>query len=485
MRLIWLISLIMLSGVGIAQDTIQRVFLGTKGEDEFVNAYERENDFLILGSVDNGENLSDISLIRIQKDLTSPIYKRMGTSSIERLCDSYLDTSSNSIYLYASYFNGFESSSYNSKLYKVSDDLSISLEKNFITESQDVPLFLRVQSDSVFLVWKSTDIYNLTILDTNFNMLDELVLDFNYDEFDLKDISIEQGYICLLGDYKSNSLGRQLLFQRRNFSTQVISEWEYGDSLDEMASKMTLSDTFLLIAGSSQSLNGHPDFDAIIIKTDYSGNIIWERDHGFAGAGPYEDDYCVRSALLASGDILFGVNTRTYGEGNVDYHLYLLSPSGYYKSGNSYGYAFEDKLKSFFMAEGGRKVLFGESFSGSIGVKDILVVATDTVAPGGVKVTQNFPDTSTVQVLSVQNAELKSDQDFVVSYHETLNISGLSPQLTTQVMVFNIKGEVLVDYNSIFQDSCELDLRKYSSQILILQIQDLNRTQVIKILSRK
>src|SRR5271157_228737 len=88
-----------------------------------------------------------------------------------------------------------------------------------------------------------------------------------------------------------------------------------GQESDVAYSLIQTGDGGFALAGSNNS-NGSGGSDALLIKTDSSGNMQWERTYGGS-----KDD--IASALLqtADGGYVFAGMTESYGAGGFDYWL--------------------------------------------------------------------------------------------------------------------------------------------------------------------
>ncbi|MDP4762421.1 MAG: hypothetical protein NWR97_02110 [Salibacteraceae bacterium] len=480
MRYLMMLVLSLAVFVGMGQDTIQRVFFGSSGDDEFVKAFERPNDLLMFGSVDNGSNLSDIYIVQTTKDLKKSTYHKIGTSSIERVVDVFVDTTNFSSYVLLDYSSGFDSTGYDLKVIKLDSSFNQTEEYLIANVGVDISISVEINDEHVFVIRSEDDLFHLTSFSTDLDFESDFSLELKTDSFEIVDFIATDSGFFVLGNALVSVDNYDIFIKGYNDQGSEVADWIFGDSLNEKANHFFFKDsTHLIVSGSSQSFNNQPDYDAMIFQVDDTGSLNWLQIHGFAIEGPFNDDFGIQAQMFGSNRILFGVYTQTYGFGNGDYHIYLLSSQGGYISGNSYGFPERDRLEGFIRTSEKRIIMFGESNSGSIGGEDILVVATDTAAAGGIRTTSVLADSSNVETLKVYDQISVSEIDFTCYERGKLQVSGFT--LPSFVRVFDTQGSLLLSKDCKSESNVELDLLERMNQPLIIQIEGLQGTYVQKI----
>ena len=151
-----------------------------------------------------------------------------------------------------------------------------------------------------FLISCSPDFSELTFSDLTF-LENELkiieILEGNDDDIVNKVVATNDGGFIIVGNTKSTNGHYQIKEREGNdiflskFNAEGIIEWMkiYGGSDDDIGNDVIESlDGSFYIIGYSKSNDGDASFnkgqhDNWLIKTDFLGNLIWEKSYGFSG----------------------------------------------------------------------------------------------------------------------------------------------------------------------------------------------------------
>ncbi len=178
------------------------------------------------------------------------------------------------------------------------------------------------------------------------------------------------------GDITSNHGGTD--FWLLKIDSEGNIEWErtYGGSDDEIFSDIKqLNDSHYLLLGSSRSSDGdvgsnYGGKDYWLVKTDLTGNLIWERNYGGS-----ESDNGASISIKDDGGYFLGGSSKS-SDGDVsknlgldDYWIISCDTAGNILWQRSYGGSKNDVLKQIEWMEDG-VLLVGYSFSYDINVID-------------------------------------------------------------------------------------------------------------------
>lgn len=181
------------------------------------------------------------------------------------------------------------------------------------------------------------------------------------------------GYI-FIGGTSSYGAGQEDMFLVKTDSDGNES-WKkaFGGNRDEYAySGQQTSDGGYILAGYTTTYDvGF--FDMFLVKTDSSGNQIWQKSFG----GKYWEVANYGQQTSDGGYILVG-KTETYGAGDLDFYLVKTDASGNKTWQKTFGGADEDIADSGQQTSDGGYILAGHTYSYGAGYKDIFLVKTDT-----------------------------------------------------------------------------------------------------------
>lgn len=141
---------------------------------------------------------------------------------------------------------------------------------------------------------------------------------------------------------------------------------EYGYSMIE-----TSSGNFVLACATSSY--GAGGYDMYLIKTDNSGNLIWEKTFGGTG---YDFGYSIVETL--DGGYVIAGTTNSYGAGGYDLYLIKTDINGDSLWTKTFGGTGDDEGYSIVETPGGDFVITGLSDSYSAGDYDVYLIRADS-----------------------------------------------------------------------------------------------------------
>ncbi len=144
-----------------------------------------------------------------------------------------------------------------------------------------------------------------------------------------------------------------------------------GSYDDELYSIQPTSDAGYIATGRTKSY-GENDYDLYLIKTDKSGNILWQKNYG----GAREDEgYSVEET--ADGGYIVAGRTRSYGSGMYDVWLVMVDPSGEKTWDKTFGGALDDEASSIKKTSDGGFIIAGSTKSYGSGMYDLWLIRID------------------------------------------------------------------------------------------------------------
>jgi hypothetical protein len=144
-----------------------------------------------------------------------------------------------------------------------------------------------------------------------------------------------------------------------------------SDSDDEGFSVLQTSDDGYIISGETDK--GEGNYDVWLIKTDASGNELWNRTFG----GSYSDHGYTVLQTSDNGYIIIG-ETRSYGAGNWDIWLIKTDASGNELWNRTFGGPVNERGFTISQTSDGGFILTGLIEYFVRNVKDILLIKTDS-----------------------------------------------------------------------------------------------------------
>ncbi len=159
--------------------------------------------------------------------------------------------------------------------------------------------------------------------------------------------------------FKTDSLGKMLWAK------------DFGDPGDEWGWKvLQTTDGGLIFVGRSQ-VSGH-DYDAVIVRTDSAGNILWKKTYGGYN---YEAAHDILPIAGSNDYLVLGV-TNSYGAGGYDCSLMRINESGNVVWVKTYGTSTTDWPYKVIQDSNGNFLVGADLWNGT--VHDLLLIKTDS-----------------------------------------------------------------------------------------------------------
>jgi predicted secreted protein len=176
-----------------------------------------------------------------------------------------------------------------------------------------------------------------------------------------------------------------------------------------------------IIAGSTGSYGAGSD-DVWLIKTDSSGNLVWNKTFGGSG-----DDYGESVQQTSDGGYIIAGDTNSYGAGNYDVWLIKADSSGNLAWNKTFGGSGDDYGDSVQQTSEGGYIIAGFTSSYGAGGLDVWLIKADS--SGNETWNKAFGGSGYDNALSVQQT---SDGGYIIA-------GCISPYGTNDLDVWLIK----------------------------------------------
>jgi len=214
--------------------------------------------------------------------------------------------------------------------------------------------------------------YDLWLIKTNKNGLEEWNYTFggiDYD-FGLAVITTEDNNYIVTGYQSSfNAVNCDLWIIKIGLDGSKIWDKSYGGKFCESGFNIIEIENGYIIAGYTDSF-GNGDYDAWIIRTDKSGNLIWEKTYGGAS-----EDVTRSIQQTSDGEFILAGWTESFGSGRKDVWLFKIDENGDMLWNKTLGGILDDGAYSIYKTNDNNYIISGYIDMG--GFSDFLLIKID------------------------------------------------------------------------------------------------------------
>jgi len=203
------------------------------------------------------------------------------------------------------------------------------------------------------------------------------------------------GYIITGNTYSSGAGGRDVYLVKTDSSGNRVWSKTFGGTGEDYGRSIQVADDGgYIITGYTYS-SGAGGADLYLVKTDSSGNLVWENTFGGTG-----DDAGRSVQVTDDGGYIITGYTESSGAGGADLYLVRTDSSGNLVWENTFGGTDEDAGRSIQVTDDGGYIITGYTESSGAGGADLYLVKTDS--SGNLVWTKTFGGTGTDLGWSVQ-----------------------------------------------------------------------------------
>jgi len=226
----------------------------------------------------------------------------------------------------------------------------------------------------------------------------------NYDWAESVQQTSDGGYILAGSTYSFGAGGVDAYLVKTDAQGNLLWQRTFGGASEDWAESVRqTSDGGYILAGDTDSF-GAGGSDAYLIKTDASGNLLWQRTFGGTG------DDCASSVQQTSdGGYILAGGTYSFGAGG-DAYLVKTDAQGNLLWQRTFGGADADWAESVQQTSDGGYILAGSTYSFGAGRWDAYLVKTD--ASGNLLWQKTFGGSQSEHANSVQQT---SDGGFILA----------------------------------------------------------------------
>jgi uncharacterized delta-60 repeat protein len=141
-------------------------------------------------------------------------------------------------------------------------------------------------------------------------------------------------YVAGTGPRPDGAFGNAIVVLKLDASGSLVWQRVYsaGEIADARGGIAVGPDGSAYVAGAIQDATRKVVVDALLLKFDSAGNLVWDR-----GWGGRSGDVSGSVGVAPDGTVLWAGETNSYGAGSDDGYLLLLSPDGRSLDGNTWG----------------------------------------------------------------------------------------------------------------------------------------------------
>ena len=243
-------------------------------------------------------------------------------------------------------------------------------------KTKDIAYSVQITSDGGYIVAGSTEVYGTSLRNTYIirtdlsgNKIWAKSLGGNLDNVAYcVQVALDGGFI-VAGYVSTLNAKWDMYLIKIDSSGNEVFERTIGGAKNEVAYSMQLTpDGGLIIAGSTESF-GAGGLDVYLVKTDVSGNKVWEKTFGGT-----QDDWAHSIQITPDGGYILVGQTLSYGTRSWNAYLVKTDSSGNKLWEKNFGGEGDDTAISVQVTAEGGYLMVGDSNSFGAGSTDVYIV---------------------------------------------------------------------------------------------------------------
>ena len=358
-----------------------------------------DKGYIVVGTTSSTNGTaSDVYVVKLDSLFQKEWSKSYGSNFLE-VGKSIIQTY-DSNYIFCGYTNKTQNGDYDIWIEKIDRQGNFIWEEFIGGTDWDFSYQIKQLTDSSLIISGTTYSFGnnadgyIVRLDKNGNLLWQKNIGTSFrDELKGLTFNLKHTEIVAVGETDKNFTtdSTDVYFVKLDTSGSVIIDTTYGSiKFDNAVQVMSTFDSAFVTIGSSNS-QYLADLDYYAVKIDKNNNKAWEFNGGHNGS--FDNDDIGIAITTKSQNIVFGINTKTYGEGKTDIMLVEIDNWGNWIGKNNTFGQIEDDIVNDILFANGHYILAGKSNSFGYGQDDALIIYKDTISSQRKDVFIEYKDT--------------------------------------------------------------------------------------------
>jgi hypothetical protein len=425
---------------------------------------------------------SDVYVVKLDSLFNKQWSKHFGSSFLE-VGKSIIQTL-DSNYIFCGYTNKTQNGDYDIWIEKIDRQGNFIWEKflggndwDFANQMKELPDSSLIICGTTYSFSNNADGYLLRV-DKNGNLLwEKNIGSAARDELNGLTFNLKKTEIIAVGETDKNFTtdSTDIYFVKTDILGNLIIDTTYGGSKFDNALQVTSTfDSAFVTIGSSNS-QYLADLDYYSIKIDKNNTLQWQFTGGHNGS--YDNDDKGVAITTKNQNIVFAINTKTYGQGKTDIMLVEIDNWGNWINKNNTFGQLEDELANDVLVANGHYILAGKTNSMGYGQFDALIIYKDTISSQRKDIFTEFKDTILTGINN-NNLSLPKISVYPNPVTSTLNFKNLPKGVNFIYTITNTTGKLICKGNLTKNNSIN-NLNTLPSGYYYVSLKSLQNNQLL------